>query len=141
MKKSIQMLAVIAAFSGLLLACSTPAEKVTDAEKDVMEAEAALELTQEQYLQDVEDFKRINNEKITANEAAISDFNARVEDQKAETKEDYRKKIADLEAKNADLKSRIADVKADSKAGWGRFKADFNAEMDDLGESFREMGE
>lgn len=141
MKKSIQTLAAIVAFSGLLLACSTPAEKVTKAENDVIEAEAALELTQEQYLQDMEDFKRVNNERIAANEKTIAEFNARVANQKAEAKEDYRKKVADLEAKNTDMKSKIADFKAESQAGWAQFKADFNAEMDALGESFKAMGE
>lgn len=136
-----QTLAAIVAFSSLLLACSTPAEKVTKAENNVIEAEAALELTQEQYLQDMEDFKRVNNERIAANDQTIAEFNARVAGQKAEAKEDYRKKIADLEAKNADMKSKIADFKAESQAGWAQFKADFNAEMDALGESFKAMGE
>jgi phage terminase small subunit len=140
MKKSMQTLAILVAFSGLLLACSTPAEKVTKAENDVIEAEAALELTQEQYLQDMEDFKRVNKERIAANEQTIAEFNARVANQKAEAKEDYRKKVADLEAKNADMKSKIADFKAESQAGWAQFKADFNAEMDALGESFKAMG-
>jgi phage terminase small subunit len=141
MKKSMQTLAAIVAFSSLLLACSTPAEKVTKAENNVIEAEAALELTQEQYLQDMEDFKRVNNERIAANDQTIAEFNARVANQKAEAKEDYRKKVADLEAKNADMKSKIADFKAESQAGWAQFKADFNAEMDALGESFKAMGE
>jgi uncharacterized coiled-coil protein SlyX len=141
MKKSMQTLAILVAFSGLLLACSTPAEKVTKAENDVIEAEAALELTQEQYLQDMEDFKRVNNERIAANDKTIAEFNARVASQKKEAKEDYRKKVAALEAKNADMKSKIADFKAESQAGWAQFKADFNAEMDALGESFKAMGE
>jgi uncharacterized coiled-coil protein SlyX len=141
MKKSMQTLAILVAFSGLLLSCSTPAEKVTKAENNVIEAEAALELTQEQYLQDMEDFKRVNNERIAANDKTIAEFNARVASQKKEAKEDYRKKVADLEAKNADMKSKIADFKAESQAGWAQFKADFNAEMDALGESFKAMGE
>lgn len=136
-----QTLAILVAFSGLLLACSTPAEKVTKAENDVIEAEAALELSQEQYLQDMEDFKRLNNEKIAANEKTIAEFNARVASQKKEAKEDYRKKVAALEAKNADLKSRMSDFKAESQDGWARFKADFNAEMDALAASFKAMGE
>lgn len=141
MKKSIETLAAIVAFSGLLWACSTPAEKVTKAENDVIEAEAALELTQEQYLQEMEDFKRINNEKIAANEKTIADFNTRIANKKSEAKEDYRQRVAALESKNADMKSRMADFKAESQASWAQFKADFNAEMDALGQSFKEMGE
>ena len=65
----------------MLMACSTPAEKVTEAEQDVIEAEAALELTQEQYQQEMEDFRRINNEKIAANEKSIADLSCQIRDQ------------------------------------------------------------
>ena len=140
MEKSIKVLAVSVLLLGLgLISCSTPEEKVEDAQDNVEEANKELEDSKE-YLWEVENYKAQQAAQIEENERSIAEFNARIDSQKKEAREDYKKKIAELERKNTDMKKRIDDFNSDNKAGWERFKEEFNHDMEQLGDALRDLG-
>ncbi len=140
MKKSIKVLAISILFVGAALtSCSTPEEKVEDAQDNVEAANKELQESKE-YLREVESYKALHAAQIEENEKSIAEFNARIDSQKKEAREDYKKKIAELERKNTDMKKRMDDFNSDNKAGWERFKEEFNHDMKALGDAFRDLG-
>jgi len=140
MKKSILVLAVCTLISGAIItSCSSSSQKVENAEENVAKANDALDDANEEYLADIENYKREAEIKMAANDKSIADFNARIANEKKEAKADYQKKIKEIEQKNTDMRKSIADYKADGKENWELFKADFNKEMNDWAELFEKI--
>lgn len=140
MKKSIFIIASATLISGLVLtSCSTSSEKVENAEQGVTEANNALENANQEYLTDMENYRTETTTKIAANNQSIADFNIRIDKEKKEVKADYQKKIAALEQKNSDMKKRMDDYKANGKEQWETFKTEFSRDMDELGQAFKDL--
>lgn len=133
MKNSISMLMVsFFALSTIFTSCTSPAQKVENAQNDVTEAEADLVQAQADYLTDVENYRMQKAEAIAANNQSIEEFNARIEQEKKAASADYKMKISELEQKNSDMKKRLDDYKTDTKEQWEAFKTEFNRDMDQL---------
>lgn len=140
MKKSILALAVFTFIaSTAILSCNSPAEKVENAQTDVVDANKDLEKANEDYLVEVEAYKKETADKIAANEQSIKEFNARVADEKKDARVEYKQKIAELEQKNTDMKKKLDDYKQDGKENWEKFKTEFNHDMDELGKAFKDL--
>lgn len=140
MKKSILALAVFTFISATaVLSCTSPSEKVENAETNVEEANKDLEKANDDYLTEVESYRKQTDEKIIANEQSIKEFNARIANEKKEAKAAYQKKIAELEQKNSDMKKKMDDYKQDGKENWEKFKTEFNRDMDELGKAFKDL--
>lgn len=138
MKNSILALAACTFIIGsFLTSCTTPAEKVENAQTNVAEAKKDLALANQEYLTEIESYRKETADKITANDKSIADFKARVAKEKKDVKADYEKQIAELEQKNSDMKKRLDEYKADSKEQWVKFKTEFGADMDNLGKAFK----
>lgn len=119
--------------------CSTSEEKVERAENNVIKANNELDSANKAYQADVDAYRKETADKIAANNLSIAQFNARIESQKEEAREDYKKKISALEQKNSDMKKRMDDYKADGKDKWQIFKAEFSHDMDELGKTFKKL--
>ena len=124
-------------FSG----CSSPAEKVQNAKEKVAAAnedvaEANRELNTAQY-DSVAQFKKEQEQKISANEKSIADFKSRIASEKMVDKAKYEKQVADLDQKNGDMRKKLADFKQEGKDNWVAFKKEFGHDMDDLGKSLK----
>jgi len=140
MKKIIfKMVPAIFVSAVILVGCSTPAEKVEKAQEEVNEANKNLDKAQEEYVTDIENYRKTTDERIAANDQSIADFKARIEHDKKEARIEYEKKIAELEQKNSDMKRKMDDYKADGKEKWELFKADFNKGMDEIGQSIKDL--
>lgn len=138
MKNSILTLAGCTFIVGsFLTSCNTPAEKVDNAQTNVVEAKKDLALANKEYLMEVENYKKETQMVITANDQSIADFKARVAKEKKDVKADYEKQIAELEKKNSDMKKRLDEYKADSKEHWEKFRTEFGADMNNLGKAFK----
>jgi septal ring factor EnvC (AmiA/AmiB activator) len=123
----------------LLSGCMDSAGKVASAEEKVTEANKDLENANAAYLADVEKYRRETAARIAENNATIAAFNARVENEKREVDAEHKKKIAALEQKNTDLKKRLADYKAEGKDKWEIFKSEFSRDMQELGAAFKDL--
>lgn len=137
MKKTIIILAAITFITGAIFtSCNTPAEKVDNAEKNVINATNDLDKANQEYLVDVENYRKETADKIAANDKSIADFKARIAHEKLDAQVAYQKKIVALEQKNSDLKKKIDGYKAESKEQWELFKVEFSKDMDELGTAF-----
>ncbi|MCM2301458.1 MAG: peptidase M23 [Flavobacteriaceae bacterium] len=137
MRKSIlRLTACIFVIGATLISCNTSSEKVDNAEKNVLKAHENLNKANQEYLADVENYRKETADKIAANDKSIAEFKARIADEKIDAQIAYQKKIIALEQKNSDLKKRIDGYKAESKEQWELFKAEFSKDMDELGTAF-----
>jgi hypothetical protein len=140
MKKSILICtASIFMAAVVFTSCQSSSEKVEDATIDLLEAERDLDKAAQEYLTDLENFRKEAAKKIAVNEKSIADFKARIELEKKEVSSDYRKKINELEEKNTDMKKTMDDYKAEGKESWEKFKSEFNKDMDKLVKALQEL--
>jgi len=140
MKKTILAFAVIASIAGATItSCNSSAEKVENAEDNVIEATEDLDKANEEYLADVENYRVESNEKIAANDRAIAEFKANKKGETKEAKAEYDIKIAELEQKNSDMRMKLANYKTEGKENWEIFKSEFSRDMDELGNSFKDF--
>lgn len=138
MKNSILVLAISTLTIGsFFIGCNTPSEKVENAVEKVNDANRDLAKANENYNNDVNNYKKEEAAKIAANEQSIVEFKARIANEKKDAKEKYLKEIANLEQKNSDMKKQIDDYKADSKENWVIFRTKFSHDMDELGKAFK----
>ena len=124
----------------MFTSCDNAAQKVVKAEENVVDAEKDLQMAEEEYLADVEQYKLLSAEKIAANDRSIAEFNARIEQEKKEVRADYKAKIKSLETKNSDMKKKMYEYRVEGKDKWELFKTEFGKDMDDLGESISNFG-
>jgi chromosome segregation ATPase len=140
MKKSIITSTALALFMVVgFTSCNTPTQRVENAQEEVNDAEADLKKANEEYLADVESYRKETAEKIASNNQSILDFNNKIQAKKAEARADYKKEILSLEQKNADMQRRMNDYKSDGKDDWKKFKTEFNHDMDELGKAFKAL--
>jgi hypothetical protein len=139
MKKTMYSAAIILMSVMLTVACDSSSEKVDTAEKNVEVAKDELVIANEEYLVEMEAYRITAAERFVQNEKATADFNARVAKDKTQAKADYQERIKALDAKNSDLKKRLDEYKANSKDGWESFKAEFNAEMERIGDEINSL--
>jgi phage terminase small subunit len=124
----------------MFTSCDNAAQKVVKAEENVVDAEKDLQMAEEEYLADVEQYKLLSAEKIAANDRSIAEFNARIEQEKKEVRADYKAKIKSLEIKNSDMKKKMDEYRVEGKDKWELFKTEFGKDMDELGESISNFG-
>lgn len=123
----------------LLTSCSSPSQKLEAAQENVTDANNDLDKANEAYMNEIEEYRKESAAKIDANNKSIAAFNARIENEKKEVKDEYKKKIAELEQKNTDVKKRLDGYKADGKDNWTNFKVEFSRDMDALGKALKDL--
>jgi hypothetical protein len=140
MKKTLLVATSAALFSiAAFTSCSSPAEKVDQAQEDVNKANNKLDSAIKDYLADIDMYRIETSNRIIANDKSIADFNLTLANKKMDERAEYVKKIKSLEQKNADLKKKLDNYKADGNEKWKTFKAEFSEEMDDLGKSIKDL--
>ncbi len=141
MKISILTVTVASIISVMLLSsCSSPEKKVENAQENVNEANADLDKANQEYLADIETYKKVTAEQIEQNEKELADFRLKIRDEKKQAKADYDQKLAALEEKNNSMKQRMADFKESGKDNWNSFKSEFSHDMDEFGKAFKDLG-
>lgn len=109
-------------------------------ERGAMEQERAdIEQKNNELQADIKEYKRINNEYINANNNKIVEFRAKINSWRQEDRSDYLKKINDLEQKNLDIKTKLDNFRDDGEVNWGIFKSEFNNEIKELNQTFKEF--
>lgn len=138
MKKLIFTITTSIMLTGAIFtSCNTAAEKVDKAEDKSIKADEDYNSAKEEYLTDVENFKKETNLKIEANKQMIADFNVKIASSKKDAKAYYVEQIAILEQKNIAMKQKMDTYQENGKDNWETFKTEFNKDMNDLGEAFK----
>lgn len=107
-----------------LMGCESPAQKVENAQQNVMDANNDLAHANKDYLADIEEYRKETTAKIVANDKRIADL---------------KQRTIELEKNNLDMKKKMDDYSGTGKENWVVFKAQFNRDMDALGQKFNEL--
>ncbi len=138
MKKLIFTLSAAILLSGAIFtSCNTAAEKVNKAEDKSIKADEDFNIAKEEYLADIKNFKIETTAKIDANNQMIADFKVKIASSKKDAQIYYQEQIAILEQKNIAMKQKLDAYKESGKDNWESFKTEFNKDMNDLGEAFK----
>lgn len=135
----------ILAFSTLFVslsfsACFSPSEEVQNADRKVNEAQAELQAAEQDYAEEVAQYKKSTRARMAVNEEMIADLKAQIDEQKDESKNKYQELVSELEERNNKLQNRLKNYKAISKDNWQSFKDEFNHDMEDLGTALTNFG-
>ena len=140
MKKSILAMAAFTCIAGAIVtSCNTSADRVENAQENVIQANKDLDQANQEYLADIENYRVETASRIAANEQAIADFNAGLEHERKAVRAEHKKKIAELEQKNRDMKMKMDNYKEEGKENWEKFKTEFSHDMDELGKAFKNL--
>ncbi|MFO7673490.1 MAG: hypothetical protein R6V74_07275 [Lutibacter sp.] len=138
MKKLIFTITTSIMLTGAIFtSCNTAAEKVDKAEDKSIKADEDFNSAKEEYLADIENFKKETNAKIDANNQLIADFKVKIASSKKDAQVYYQEQIAILEQKNIAMKQKMDTYQETGKDNWETFKTEFNKDMNDLGEAFK----
>jgi DNA anti-recombination protein RmuC len=111
-------------------------DKLLKEQEDVVEAKQDLN----QALRDsVRQFKMDAQNMITENNRKIDVFKEKIAKGKKSTREKYETKVNELERKNKDLQKRLDEFSDESGDKWASFKREFNHDMDEIGNSLKDM--
>lgn len=135
-------LTLIISFSLALLflsGCNSPDQKMENAKSAVVEANHDLEQATQEYQADMNQYRKHSADRIAANDSAITVFKTQIANEPADVKAAHEKQLAILEQKNSDMKKKLADYKGEGKEQWETFKANYNREMNTLGEAFDKL--
>ena len=123
----------------VITSCNSSSEKVENAEQNVVKANQELIEAKEDYLTDIETYKKEADNKIADNKKIAEEFKLRIEKDKKEAKIKYMKELEKLDQKNSDLKMKMDNYKANGKEQWEIFKIEFTHNMDDLKKGYQNL--
>jgi len=85
-------------------------------------------------------YRAEQEKKINANKKEIADLRSKKDKIKKENLSKYESRIDELEKKNNELNKKIiSDYKDEGKEKWESFKKEFNHDMDELGQSLKDV--
>lgn len=137
MKRTIVTIAVATFIAGtVFMSCNSSETKVKDARENVIVAKQELN----QALQDsIQDFRLKSEVRFIEYEKQIVELKAKIAKEKSGNKSTYEKELAKLEQKNQELKNQLANFTDESQEKWDVFKTEFNKDMDNLGNAFKDL--
>ena len=115
-------------------------KKVTDAKKKVAKAQQKLTEARKDSAADFQKFKTYAYKQIDENQKKIDALRAKRMDDTKENKDKYDKKVSDLEQKNEALRAKIEGADTIQTTGWAAFKREFNHDLDEFGQAFKDVG-
>ena len=140
MKKSIGLLVASLLLAGTTFtSCKSDAEKVEDAQEDVVDAkenemDAQQDLNEAKYenASDYMQFKEATKLVIAENETRIAEFKVKIKAESAEKQKMYQEKIDAIEKRNDQLEEDIDDFKDDASENWNDFKNRIEKSKNDI---------
>lgn len=140
MKKSIGLMVASLLLSGAVFtSCKSNAEKVEDAQEDVVDAkenemDAQQDLNEAKYenASDYEQFKKATKVVIAENETRIAEFKVKLKDETVANKAKFQANVDALEKRNDQLKDDIDDFKEGANEDWNTFKNRIERSKNDI---------
>jgi hypothetical protein len=90
--------------------------------------------------EELKTFKLESDLKIKTNEVSIAKLKLQMNKSGSALDEIYARRIDSLQIKNQNLKTRMADYEK-THTDWGKFKSDFNRDLNQLGRSLNSLTE
>ncbi len=125
---------------GVLSSCESKQEKVEEATEDVRDAKEDLKEAQRELNAEYPAYRNDMDARITANEKEIARLREIINKPGEKPLDNARReRIDDLEKRNSELRARLYGYE-NERSDWEAFKREFNHDMDELGNSFKDAG-
>lgn len=125
--------------TAIVTGCNSPSTKVENAKQDLKEAKQELSQEQKDSVADFTAFRKESEDRIAGNEITIAAFKERMLTDKKQTKKADQKVIDELEQRNINMRKKMEEYRYEGKDNWETFKKEFNHDMDDLGQSLKNL--
>ena len=112
--------------------------KVQDAQKDLKDVQKDADAQNAAEAEEWKIFKSETEAKIRENEARIVELSDKKNTLGKKLALNYADKMEALKQKNKDMQSRI-DTYDKRQSDWATFKREFNHDMDELGQAFKDL--
>ena len=125
----------------ILTACQSSTTKREKAKGEEM-PDTVIYIDQDQKLtfkDSVDQFKKQSEKQIRLNKKEIVLFKTEIIDEKEKEKIRDDEKIAELELRNNDLVIRLDSYNDESQEQWDSFKVEYNEDMNDLDDDFKDL--
>jgi uncharacterized membrane protein YgaE (UPF0421/DUF939 family) len=136
MKNQKVILAVFGSVAGVFLSsCQSKEKKLENAQENVVEANEDLDKAQQEYRMEQEN-------RLHENEMEIETYRNNEKELKEDIRADYHRMVDSLEARNKNLRIKLNtyDKKDKDNTRWESFKREFNHDMEELKNSFKDIG-
>jgi Na+-transporting methylmalonyl-CoA/oxaloacetate decarboxylase gamma subunit len=115
-------------------------EKVDVAEQNLKDAKDSLVVAKKAATaEEWQTFKDQTDSVISYNDAQIAELKLKMQKTGKSVDAKYQKNIEILEQKNKDLKVKADTYKNDANSDWQSFKREFNHDMDEIGQAFKNV--
>ena len=148
MKKTILTLTALIVIAGTLITSCKPSTKAEkESQEDVQEAKERVqdELGNLEVAKNTatavewQAFKKETDSAINKNETHIATLKLKVKKTEKSIDVKYKKSVDLLEQKNKNLKVKLNAYKNDANSDWKSFKKEFKHDMDEMGQSFKDL--
>lgn len=141
MRKTIFTLAIaVFVTAATFMSCKSPTKEEIEAQENVNEAnEELVEAKKEATEAEWEAFKHSGDSIIDRNEERIAELKRDMKKTGKSIDAHYQESVDALEQKNKDLKAKMEGYKNDANSDWQSFKREFNHDMDELGQAFKDL--
>lgn len=127
-------------FATAFVSCKPATKDEVEATENVKEAnEEYVEAKKAATAEEWEAFKKSGDSIIAINNERIAELKLKMKKTGKTIDTKYEKSIDVLEQKNKDLKVKMETYKNDKNADWQSFKREFNHDMDNLGQAFKDL--
>lgn len=141
MRKTIFTLAIaVFVTAATFMSCKSPTKEEKEAQENVNEAnEELVEARKEATEAEWEAFKHSGDSIIDRNDERIAELKRDMKKAGKSIDAHYQESVDALEQKNKDLKAKMEGYKNDANSDWQSFKREFNHDMDELGQAFKDL--
>lgn len=124
--------------SAFLLSCKSNDNKVDDTNDVYENTSSQLNEEQRKMNEEYQDFKEDAMEEIKKNDENIEKLQSKINEPGKTLDEARGRRIADLREQNAELRERLNNYSLNTN-DWQSFKTKFNADLNNIGESFQDL--
>lgn len=137
---SVATAAIIITGGSYIVSCNSPEQKVENAREDVVDAQHGLNDANADYQAELENYRRDIASRSEDNTRTLDEYKTKVNDKRADARDEYNRKIEQLEQKNKEMKIRVDDYRGIGRDKWNEFKREVDHDMGELGNAIRDLG-
>lgn len=110
-------------------------------ERKVEKARIKAEKANQEYLEEMENYKIEKLKIIKENESAINECKALSDNKEKNAFFDYHERLSDLERRNQIMKEKLKEYEHTGGEEWISFQEEFNEDLSELGKSVEDLVE
>lgn len=118
---------------------NSPAENKKAAENDVKKSNEALEKANQEYLEDIAEYRSDVKIQIAHNDSLIKKHKETLAENGLSSDPYFMEQIENMENQNKELQDKMDNYKGEGKDNWTIFKEEYDHDMEELGKAIKDL--